>query len=426
MILKKFILSGVLVLMFGLVASSKSLSKDNPVSNQSNETVLFWNEVAFNAFGGTAYQHSLMASRINAMVHLAIHDALNGIEEKYSRWAFYGKDAKADPIAAAASAGYHILIVETPDRKSFLDSALNQTLLTVKDEEAKARGLELGKKAAQAVIAKRNNDGSAGELVSKVPDSNQPGIYQAVPPFNFLFALHWENVKPFALQSKSQFRSEPYPALNSKVYADALNEVKTVGQLKSAVRTADQSAYAKFWFEFSEAGWNRVARIAAAGKKLNMLETARLLALVDIAIADAYIAGWDSKIHYNFWRPFTAIRKADMDNNLSTSPDANWEPAEPTPPAHDYPSTHSALGNAAATVLAEILGDKTSFSMGSPTAFPAGATRSFNSFSQAANENADSRVRAGIHFRFSCNAGQEMGNKIGKWTVENYLKPIKK
>lgn len=422
---RKFILSGVLILVLSQMANSGSLPKDNPVSNRSNESVLFWNEVAFTAFGGTAYQHSLMASRINAMVHLAIHDALNGIEEKYSRWAFYGKDAKADPTAAAASAAYHVLIVETPDKKNFLDSSLQQALLSVKDADAKSRGIQLGRKAAESVIAKRNNDGSAGELASQVPVSDQPGIYQAVPPFNFMFALHWENVKPFALQDKAQFRSAPYPTLNSQAYAEALNEVKNVGTKNSTVRTADQSAYAKFWYEFSEAGWNRVARTVAAGKKLNMLETARLLALVDMALADAYIAGWDSKIHYNFWRPYTAIRKADIDNNIGTSPDAAWEPAEPTPPIHDYPSTHSALGDAAATVLAELLGDNTSFTMASPTAIPVDATRSFKSFSQAADENASSRVMAGIHFRFSCNAGQELGKKIGKWTVDNYLKPIK-
>jgi hypothetical protein len=143
-----------------------------------------------------------------------------------------------------------------------------------------------------------------------------------------------------------------------------------------------------------------------------------------MAIADAYTAGWDSKVYYNFWRPYTAIRKAAMDENHKTSPEENWEPQEPTPPVHDYPSTHSALGNAAATVLASLLGDSTGFTMSSPTAVPAGSTRTFNSFSEAAIENANSRVMAGIHFRFSCEAGLELGKKIGKWTIENHLKPL--
>lgn len=414
----------MLLLAAGIVSCSKSDEKQ-PVSNQTAETVLYWNEVAYNAFGGAQYQHSLMASRINAMVHLAMHDALNGIEEKYARYAYNGKDKKADPLAAAASAAHAILVNEIADRKSFLDSALTQSLSAVKEGEAKTKGLALGKEAAYAVLAKRANDGSAGELTGQIPPSEQPGVYQHVPPFNFVFAPQWENVKLFSLKTKDQFRSKPFPALNSQEYATAFNEVKAAGRLNSATRTPDQTAYSKFWYEFSEAGWNRVARTVIVNKKLNLLEAARLLALVDMAIADAYTAGWESKFYHNFWRPYTAIRKADIDGNTATAVDAAWEPEMPTPPVHDYPSTHSALGNAAATVLAKVLGDNTPFSMTSPTASPAGSSRSFQSFSQAANENADSRVMAGIHFRFSCVAGQELGNEIGAWTVANHLQPLK-
>ena len=418
-------LSLLLLATLGIISCSKPDSSVGAVSSQPAANILHWNKIAYTAFGGPEYQHSLMASRINAMVHLAIHDALNGIEEKYSRYAFTGKDHQADPNAAAASAAHVILVSEIPDKKVYLDSALSQSLAEVKNEEAKSRGIELGKAAAQAVLNKRLNDGSAGEVFGQIPPSNQSGIYQPVPPFNIMFAPFWENVKLFSLQKKDQFRSAPQPELNSKAYAMAFNEVKEFGKLNSTVRTPDQTAYAKFWYEFSEAGWNRVASTVISSKKLNMLEAARLLALVDMAIADAYTAGWDAKIHYNFWRPYTAIRKADIDGNNETAADATWEPSEPTPPVQDYPSTHSALGNAAATVLAGVLGDKTSFAMTSPTAVPAGSTRSFTSFSQAAKENADSRVMAGIHFRFSCEAGLELGKNIGKWTLDNHLKPIK-
>ena len=424
MILKKILFALLLLLTAGIFACSKA-NNENPVSKLPGEPVLFWNEVAYNAFGGTAYQHSLMASRINAMVHLAMHDALNGIEEKYSRYAFAGRDAKADPIAAAAAAAHLVLLNEIPERKNYLDSALAQSLAVVVEGEAKTKGVTLGKQAAQAVLQKRLNDGSTGELFGQIPPSTQPGLYQPVPPFAICFAPFWENVKPFSLERKDQFRSKPMPALNSPEYLAAFNEVKSVGKLNSETRTPDQAAFAKFWYEFSEAGWNRVARTAAINKKLNMLDAARLFALVDIAMADAYVAGWEAKMHHNFWRPYTAIRTAAQDGNEATLPDAAWEPSEPTPPVHDYPSTHSALGNAAATVLARLLGDNTPFSMSSPTALPSAPVRSFSSFSQAANENANSRVMAGIHFRFSCEAGQELGNKIGNWTVEQHLKPVR-
>ena len=409
-----------------LIAScSRSGQKAGKVEELSNAVVLEWNESAFKAFDGPVYQHSLMASRINAMVHIAMHDALNAIQPKYETYALAEKDAGADAITAAATAAHGVLLHEIPMKKNYLDSALGKTLAAVPPGEAKNKGIQIGLKAAQAIISNRADDGSGEDPIGPITPSIEPGIYQGVPPFNFIFAPQWENVKLFGLLAKDQFRSAPHPALNSTQYAQAFNEVKEVGKLNSIVRSPEQTTYARFWYEFSEAGWNRVARTAAANKKLNLLETARLFALVDIALADAYTAGWDSKFHYNFWRPYTAIRLANIDGNNATAPDALWEPAEPTPPVQDYPSTHSALGNAAAAVLARILGDNTAFTMTSFTAVPAGSTRSFTSFSQAANENADSRVMAGIHFRFSCEAGQEMGSRIGNWLVDNRLKPLK-
>jgi hypothetical protein len=415
----------VLSLFFGLIISSTiSAKRPGPASKQPASAILYWNEVAYQAFGGTKYQHSLMASRINAMVHLAIHDALNGIEEKYSRYAFNGIDKKADPLAATATAAHTVLVHEIPENKSYVDSVLNKVLQSIKEGAAKTKGIALGIAAGKAVIEKRAKDGAQGNVVGPIAPSAVAGIYQAVPPFDFAFAPHWKDMQSFTLKTNDQFRSAPYPSLQSKKYTAALNEVKAMGGLNSAARTADQTFYAQFWYEFSEAGWNRVARVVAASQNLNLLDAARLFALVDMALADSYIAGWDSKFYYNFWRPFTAIRNAANDGNNMTIADAKWEPALPTPPVHDYPSTHSVLGNAAAAVLALLLGDNTPFTMSSPTAVPAGATRSFKSFSQAAKENADSRVMAGIHFRFSCEAGLEMGDKIGKWTVENMLRPL--
>jgi hypothetical protein len=421
----RFITAGFVLSLFIMVSCSRSKGNDSMIKDLPNSIILEWNEIAFKAFDGPVYQHSLMASRINAMTHIAMHDALNAIYPIYKTYVFGEIDADADPIAAAASAAHTVLVNEIPAKKNFLDSALSKTLATVAEGNAKAKGIALGQQAAMAIINLRRDDGSGGEVMAQVPPSNTPGVYTAVPPFNILFAPQWEHVKLFSLQRKDQFRVAPHPSVNSTTYAIDLNEVKETGKINSASRTGDQTTYAKFWYEFSEAGWNRVARTAAAGRKLNLYETARLFALVDMAMADAYTAGWDSKFHYNFWRPYTAIRSAANDGNDATSPDANWEPSEPTPPVQDYPSTHSALGNAGATVLARLLGDNTPFTMTSFTAVPAGSTRSFNSFSQAANENADSRVRAGIHFRFSCVAGQELGTKIGNWTVDNYLAPVK-
>jgi hypothetical protein len=365
-----------------------------------------------------------MAARINAMVHIAMHDAINAVHPRYATYTFTGSDSDANPVAAAASAAHTVLVQEISNRKSFLDSALEETLVQIPEGESKSKGIELGKLAGAAIIADRANDGSHFNPVVPVPPAKVAGDYHAVPPFDFYFAPHWENVKLFGLERKDQFRSVQPPALNSEDYTNAFNEVKKYGKKKSSVRTDDQTFYAKFWYEFSEAGWNRVARNVAVNKNLNLFETARLFALVDMAMADAYTAGWDSKLHYNLWRPYTAIRNAANDGNDQTHADALWEPEQVTPPIQDYPSTHSALGNAAAVVMANLVGDATPFAMESPSANPAGATRSFNALSEAANENADSRVKAGIHFRFACDAGLELGKQIGNYITNNHLKPI--
>ncbi len=403
---------------------SNGQAQEPEVETLSNKVILEWNAVAYEAFGGELYQNSVMASRINAMVHLAMHDAINAIYPKYATYAFTGKDASADPTAAAASAAYEVLVHEIPNQKVFLDTALNLTLLWIQNGEAKQKGIALGKQAGQAILDNRANDGSAGDPIHPIAGINMPGVYQTVPPFDFVFAPFWSDMKAFGLQKNDQFRSVPPPSLESEAYTVAFNEVKSLGRTGSTLRTEEQTFYAKFWYEFSEAGWNRVARTIATDKNLDLYETARLFALVDMAMADAYIAGWDSKFHYNLWRPYTAIRYADQDGNSGTMGDLEWEAEMPTPPVQDYPSTHSALGNAAATVIANLVDGSTSFTMISPTAVPANSSRSFNSVKQAADENADSRVQAGIHFRFACTAGQDMGDKIGLWLVNNYLQPL--
>lgn len=420
----------ILMMVFVFLSACKETNtitapeQDQELAKYSNQIILDWNVAAFEAMGGTTYQHSLLAARINAMTHLAMHDALNAIAPKYQTYAFHQKNKEADPIAAAATAAYEVLVGSFPAQKPMLDERLASSLAKVAESNRKTQGIALGKQVAAAILALRQNDGAFQDPVAAIPVSTVPGIYQAVPPFEFVFAPFWRTMQTFALQKADQFRIETFPALNSEIYARDFNEVKRIGQKDSPHRSAEQTQIAKFWYEFSEIGWNRVTRVVAADRKLDLLSTARLFALVDMALADAYTAGWDAKFHYNFWRPFTAIRAAETDGNSNTAADLQWEPSEPTPPVHDYPSTHSALGNAAATVLAKILGDNVKFTTESFTASPAGSTRTFNSFLQAANENAESRILAGIHFRFSCQKGQELGNKVGKWTVEKHLVPL--
>jgi hypothetical protein len=233
-------------------------------------------------------------------------------------------------------------------------------------------------------------------------------------------------VTPFTLLSGGQFRPAGPPLLESEAYARDFNEVKSLGGKSSAVRIPEQTQIARFWYEGSAQGWNRIARGVAAAKNLDQWEHARLLALVNMAMADGFIAGWHTRYHYNFWRPVTAIRFADTDGNPATEPDPNWESFLNTPPVSDYPSTHSVLGGAAAAVLAAVFGtDQIAFTTTSGAPF-AGITRSFTSFSQAAQENADSRVYAGIHFRTACRDGVALGQKIGRRVARMCLLPTER
>ena len=414
-------------IFFSMVVTSctKGDHPGHPGDDLPNKIIIDWNLVTLQAEGGPTYQHALLSSRINAMVHIAMHDALNAINPVYEQYAYKTTTARANtnPFAAAASAAYAVLKASFPESISILDSALTASLSTIPDGAQKENGIALGAAAGDAILALRAGDGALENPVVTIPVSTVPGVYNVVPPFTFVFAPFWKTMQTFSLNSYDQFRSSPPPALNSPTYTHDFNEVKDVGSINSSTRTADQSAYAKWWYELSEIGWNRVARVTATEHSQGLFATARLFALLNMALADSYTAGWDSKYYYNFWRPYTAIRAAATDGNGNTLEDVNWEPAEPTPPVPDYPSTHSVLGNAGATVLSHFFGNHTGFTMTSTTAVPTGTLRSFNSFKEAANENADSRVMAGIHFRFACEAGQKLGDEVGKWTLGNHLKP---
>jgi membrane-associated phospholipid phosphatase len=399
--------------------------KEHETDKLSNQVILDWSNVAFEAAGGASEGHPLLASRIEAMMHIAIHDALNAIVPVYGSYIYKSHQYNlANPFAAAASAAHTVLKASWPNSALMLDAKLSASLSGIADGNAKTQGIALGIAAGNAILALRAGDGAFQNPVTDVPVSTVPGVYNAVPPNNFMYGAFWKTMQLFSLKTHDQFRSSPPPALSSPVYAKDFNEIKEVGKIISSVRTADQSTYANFWYEFADIGWNRIARIQAKDHNTDLYTTARIFALLNIALADTYIAFFDSKYFYYTWRPYTAIRAAGTDGNDKTVADPDWVSFLITPPIPEYPSGHSALGNAASIILSHFFGHNSSFTTTSTTASVAGYERSFKSFKQAADENAGSRVIAGIHFRFACDAGQKMGDKIGKWTLDNYLKPL--
>jgi hypothetical protein len=273
-----------------------------------------------------------------------------------------------------------------------------------------------------------------------VAEGTTPGAYRFTfpfngPPFNGLYdSPGWGNVTPFGLTSGSQFRPEaPYP-INSAAYTMDFNEVKSLGRYNSTTRTPDQTAIAKFWAESSPQGWNRIAVNILSQKNRNAWHVARLLALLQMSEADAYIASFDSKLHYFFWRPVSAIHLAGTDGNPNTTPDADWEvvgwnPAGPpdtrywpTPPVPDHGSAHATAGGAGSEVIKLFFGtDDLSFSSASTSHASA---RYFTSLSQAARENSLSRIYIGYHFRKAVMAGEQQGKSIGMWIYEHYLNEL--
>ena len=393
-------------------------------ADRCDELVIDWNATAYQVIKADEnYANPMSASRSLAMMHLAMHDAVNAAQPRYAAYAYTERDSAADPAVAAVTAAHDVLAALYPKQAVLLKAALDKSLVDAGTTAAATRGIALGRSVAAAVLRKRAADGSAANVPYQ--QGSKPGEYRFTQGFDFAAAPQWRSVAPFTLKSVDQFRSAPPPALTSAQYAAAFNEVKTVGGKVSAKRTTDETHYSAFWYEFSDIGWNRVARVVARDQQQDLWQRARTFALVNAVMADAYIAGWDSKFHYNLWRPETAIPMADADGNPQTAPDASFAPLLVTPPVQDYPSTHSALGAAAAVVLAETFGrDDISFTFTSTSAMPANPQRSFKSFSEAARENADSRVKAGLHFRFATTAGLKLGEDIGRFAVRNSLTPL--
>jgi hypothetical protein len=390
---------------------------------RSSDVVVDWSRIVFESAMTDDGYVSFLGPRHQAMVHIAMHDALNAIRPRFDQYAYFGRSHGANPIAAAAKAAHDVLVAVYPAQEATLDAELARWLARVPDGSGETKALALGAEAAAAIVALRGDDGTDVDLLSPhYTPGSQPGNYQFVPPYDFSLAEDFRHATPFGLRSPKQFRVPAPPALTSRAYARAYNEVKSVGAIDSTTRTTDQSNYANWWYEVSEIGWTRIARVTTTSEKLGLWRAARMFALVNMSLYDSYVAGWDSKYHWDFWRPYTAIRAGGTDGNPGTAKDARWQTYLETPPVQDYPSTHSALGAGAAEVLKRCFGtDHVPFSMGSLTALPANPVRSFNTFTQAANENADSRVRAGIHFRFATLQGMALGREVGRYIVKHHL-----
>jgi hypothetical protein len=373
----------------------------------------------------TAPTTPVQLSRVLAMVHAAMHDAVNGAEPRYETYASDLFDARADPEAAAAGAAHRVLAGLFPALQASWDAALSESLSTIADGRPRVLGVKLGAAVGQMILDTRTDDGWDG--VDPFNPAPAPGIWKPTPPaFAAMPEPQFQNVTPFTSESRTQFRLPPPPALASLEYQSAFDEVKSVGQDVSPSRTADQTHIAHFWFEAPYDSWSRIAGILHDDNQYDLHQTARLYALVNMVVADGLVSGWYWKRQHAFWRPITAIREASADGHPGTNEDPAWQPLRTTPGHPDHPSTHSVTGAAAAEILRRFVGsDRHRFCMTTLTALPEGSTRCYGSFSRAEEENSNSRVYAGIHFRTAIRSGNDLGRRIGRFAFEHVLRPLR-
>ncbi len=412
------------------------------IESYDSDVIISWNEAIMDLAIAEDNLLTLKGVRTEALMHLAMHDALNSIEPVYSNYLYRGNSSKAQAIAAVVQAAYEVAVDQYPDKKEELDDELDKWLTPIKEDDSKALGIALGRSAAAEILASRAKDNYDGDA-EYTWHPMAPGVYaefneHSGTPEGFVFGAGWAAAEPFMLPAQSHFRSPPPPDISSDAYTLAFNEVKEFGSTQSESRTDDQAHLAMWWKDFVENSHNRLARELVVKEKLNLWESARTFALLNMTIYDAYVSVFDNKFHYNHWRPYTAIRWADNDENPNTLADTSWNNLhEHTYAFPSYPSAHGCASTAAMTVLANTLGtgDDYVFTMTTEEVSEAGPlsesvkmnppTRSFNSFSEAGLEASMSRVYLGIHFRYDSEEGHELGARIGSYANDNFLKPLK-
>jgi PAP2 superfamily len=290
-------------------------------------------------------------------------------------------------------------------------------LAGVADGPAKDAGIDLGRKAAAGILALRAGD--SWDARENYRPYTAAGVY--VPTIVAVSSTEGA-VTPWVMDKGSQFRPGPPPALDSATWTRDVNEIRELGGRASARRSAEQTDIARFWFVTGPQAWNPMVRQIAAAKKLDLADSARLFALVAVAGADALTAVFDAKYTYNFWRPVTAIRNADLSNNPATPRDAAWLPVGDTPMHPEYPCAHCITASAVGSVIKGLLGnDIPEVRMTSPTA--PGVTRRWTRVQDYVDEISSARIWAGFHYRFSTQAGEEMGRRIGELALRTQLRP---
>ena len=415
------------VVVSGAPASAPASAAAAP----SAQVVLDWNLNAVTAVrSSTPTKFQTEGLIYMSYVQAAVYDAVTKIAGRYEPYhSFAGDAAGASPDAAVISAAYNALVAYLGDPGGVLLAKYDASLAAL-PSVGKAKGITVGQAAAADVVSLRANDGrNAPDATPYGTGPLAPGVWVFAPPPSLQSAqTPWVAfMQPFLLRSSSQFRAEPPPALSSAEWAAEFNEVKAYGAVNSSVRTPEQTAIAQFWNANVINADNQALRDLAASREMDLVETARLLAMGDLVETDALIACFDSKYAYTFWRPVTAIRNAAIDGNPATTPDPNWTPLLTTPNHPEYPAAHGCATVALADAMAAALGTE-HINVDIPGATGGGTTlttsRHYDTVHDLEREIVNARVWAGLHYRGSGEAGVELARDVARWALHRYFRPV--
>src|SRR3989475_5462449 len=389
------------------------------------DQVIQWNRTLLQILQTPGAQPATIhPTRSMAIVHLAIYDAVNAIRGGHAPYLVLHAPRSASPDAAAAAAAHTALLSLFPSQQSVIDAKFQDSLSQIGGGVHVRQGIRVGEEAANAILAARANDGSDSTPSVFVPQSG-PGEYQLTPPnFHQPVFTNWPDVRPFALETGDQFRPPPPPAVTSPRYTTDFNEIKSLGEINSTARSADQTDIGRFWGAAPVQNvWNQIAQTPGMSVDNSLEQNARMFALLDTSLADRVIAPYYSQYAYHRWRPVTAVQTADNDGNPDATGDPNWTPLAVTALDPSYAGAHAEISQSAAVTLRDFFGtDRMDFSLTNPSL--AGIVRSFQSFSEHADEAAVSRIYAGQHFAYDEDAGQALGDQVGDFVFDSILRPV--
>lgn len=406
-----------------LITEPREMSASSPsvsLPASASDAVSEWNQQAVTL---TLLPASALApvqqTRVMAIVQVSVHDAVNGITREYKTYLSPGRAPEnASPEASAIAAAHHALRSLFVGHEASLD-AFYFASLAAHGLSAGDPGIDYGRSAAAAILALRANDNSGqAQFNYTAPGAGLPGVWVPLTSAPALLP-GWGDVTPWVLRSASQFQPPPPPALTSGRYARDYNEVKEIGAVNSATRTAEQTHIATFWLGSPVAIWSQPLRQLIAESDFDLSTRARTFALVYLAAADSSIACWEAKYEYNFWRPQPAIQRGAEDGNAFTSPDPTWVPLFPTPRHPEYTSGHTTNSTAMATILELIFEDDPDVPI---TSTITGITRQWDTFSEGLDEVIDARIYSGIHFRTADEVGSRQGRRVARFVSTHALK----